>query len=489
MECLGENERIRKNIATAPAKVIQAFHKLVFGEAGDRKNRNRLRSFSGFTFQDGGSDYHGKVALIQETFTERDLIAICNILCLDYGGLKEDIAKRICKSLMDFHILCQNDDDSDDDGDDDEDASSKSDYVPANGMGNENTGGVNEVGNVGFHARRNELPVIQQEREAARRRDFALTFRDVEGSIRNFDGSDAYPVERWIADFEDTTTLFGWTEMQQLIFARIRTVVPGSYYYFELLHPVKKILTSIKDNISYIEIAVNIDGLPLSKSSLQQFWPILGSVIPYSNIFVIGIYYGYEKPSDSNDHRAVSNISECLVTQLKCYVPTEFARKPRKLDCVKLWKATEYKLILLYTSPLAYKSVLKKDIYYHFLTLHVIVRILSSEELHEYLAYVQDLILFFVKTFIKLYGIENVSHNVHSLIHLVDDVKKFGSLDNFSAFKFENCMQVLKNYDTYIVHTYSDLKSWPLQNVTKKYVRLPYENENYTVFSLIHGKL
>jgi len=80
------------------------------------------------------------------------------------------------------------------------------------------------------------------------------------------------------------------------------------------------------------------------------------------------------------------------------------------------------------------------------MTLHVIIRILSSEDLHQYLSYAQDLICFFIKTFIQLYGVKNISHNVHSLIHLVDDVKRFGSLDNFSAFKFENYMQILKKY-------------------------------------------
>ncbi|EZA56087.1 hypothetical protein X777_03737 [Ooceraea biroi] len=72
--------------------------------------------------------------------------------------------------------------------------------------------------------------------------------------------------------------------------------------------------------------------------------------------------------------------------------------------------------------------------------------ILSSKDLNEYVTYAQDLILFFIKTFMKLYGIHNMSHNIHNLIHLVDDVKKFGPLDNFSAFKFENYMQILKKY-------------------------------------------
>ena len=44
----------------------------------------------------------------------------------------------------------------------------------------------------------------------------------------------------------------------------------------------------------------------------------------------------------------------------------EFVRKPRKLECQINWKATEYKLILLYTGLLAFKSILKKECVYTF---------------------------------------------------------------------------------------------------------------------------
>lgn len=81
----------------------------------------------------------------------------------------------------------------------------------------------------------------------------------------------------------------------------IRTVVPGSYYHFGLSNSIKKILTSVKDNINCVNIAVHIDGLPLSKSSQQQFWPILGSIFSYDKVFIIGIYYGSEKPANANN--------------------------------------------------------------------------------------------------------------------------------------------------------------------------------------------
>ena len=37
-------------------------------------------------------------------------------------------------------------------------------------------------------------------------------------------------------------------------------------------------------------------------------------------------------------------------------------------------------------------------------------------------------------------------YNVHQLVHICDDVKKFGVLDNFSAFKFENYNKTLKKF-------------------------------------------
>lgn len=81
----------------------------------------------------------------------------------------------------------------------------------------------------------------------------------------------------------------------------IRTVIPGSYYHFGLSNSIRKTLTLLKDNINCVRIAVNIDGLPLSKSSQQQFWPILGSILPYGNVFIIGIYHGDEKPENANE--------------------------------------------------------------------------------------------------------------------------------------------------------------------------------------------
>ena len=62
------------------------------------------------------------------------------------------------------------------------------------------------------------------------------------------------------------------------------------------------------------------------------------------------------------------------------------------------------------------------------------------------LQYAEDLISWFVSTSRKVFGDIFVIYNVHSLLHVVDDVRFFKvSLNSLSAFKFENHMQVFKS--------------------------------------------
>lgn len=94
------------------------------------------------------------------------------------------------------------------------------------------------------------------------------------------------------------------------------------------------------------------------------------------------------------------------------------------------------------------KSVLSATYYNHFISLSVAIRILTDSHLcNTFNAYANSLLLWFVSNYGKMYGnnlSEYLSHNVHNLFHLADDVRIFGCLDNFSCFKFENHMQKIK---------------------------------------------
>ncbi|KAB0801046.1 hypothetical protein PPYR_00215 [Photinus pyralis] len=367
----------------------------------------------------------------------------------------------------------------------------------------------------------------------------------------------------------------------------LQEIFPGKFFYFGLDSAVNKILDKyeLSDNIDVIKIGVNVDGLPLSKSSGSQLYPIICNLWENPSVVeMIGLYHGYEKPSDPNifmqdfindavlftnngfmyknrtipfrvnaiicdvpaksfitftkghsgynscskchiegeyvnnrvcfynssnvrsrcdtdfrqkldeehhtgtsileilpnfdmirnipldymhliclgvmrkllllwvfgkpnsklAHIQVSRISNYLV-ELSKNIPCEFVRKPRSLDDLKRFKATEFRQILMYTGPLVFKTTLSKDRYANFLSLHVAMRIFSNEShLAEHGDYAHDLLKYFIDTFVILYGKENVSHNVHNLLHLREDCKNFGVLQNFSGFPFENYLQSLK---------------------------------------------
>lgn len=58
--------------------------------------------------------------------------------------------------------------------------------------------------------------------------------------------------------------------------------------------------------------------------------------------------------------------------------------------------------------------------------------------------YANDFLRYFVSTFIIIYGPENVTHNVHNLLHIAVNSKTYGSTEKYSAFPFENSMFFLK---------------------------------------------
>ena len=58
--------------------------------------------------------------------------------------------------------------------------------------------------------------------------------------------------------------------------------------------------------------------------------------------------------------------------------------------------------------------------------------------------YANELLHRYVEDVHKIYGVEMLVYNVHNLIHLADDAKLFGCLDNFSAFRFENKLKGIK---------------------------------------------
>jgi len=356
----------------------------------------------------------------------------------------------------------------------------------------------------------------------------------------------------------------------------------GEYYHFGLLNSLKLYLSESVSNLSELHLQVNVDGLPLFKSSNAQFWPILCKIREFVDHppVIVGIYSGTRKPPVSSvqdfvdelkgildnglyvhdhkiqvfvdnfvcdaparsflkcikSHSGYSSCERCvqpgewkgkvvfseidaalrtdddfcrkvddkhhsqqqsplenlgigMVSQfvldpmhllylgvvrrlllawirggysvrlsqqicsqlssvllnMSTYIPREFSRRPRSLLEIDRWKATEFRLFLLYTGPTAIRKFVSDAVYKHFMLLFVASYILSSSELCvAYCDYAEKLLKMFVSEVGSIYGKDMLVYNIHCLLHLCDDVRHYGCLENFSAFTFENKLKSIK---------------------------------------------
>jgi len=122
-----------------------------------------------------------------------------------------------------------------------------------------------------------------------------------------------------------------------------------------------------------------------------------------------------------------------LLFKLRKYIPCEFSRKTRSIVECKRYKATEFRLFLLYTGPVVLRQVLPPKIYNNFITLSLASTILISNyysKCEHFISYAHELMKHFIINSIQIYGPDFISHNIHSFLHLSDCVRLFGSLDN-----------------------------------------------------------
>lgn len=108
------------------------------------------------------------------------------------------------------------------------------------------------------------------------------------------------------------------TNSQKII---ITPVGNGHYWHNGLIAPLKKKLEQVSKIPDQISLMINIDGLPLYKSSRQQVWPILCTIFKNREVapFVIGLYEGNNKPTDlvAYFREFIAEAKELVENQLK----------------------------------------------------------------------------------------------------------------------------------------------------------------------------
>lgn len=179
--------------------------------------------------------------------------------------------------------------------------------------------------------------------------------------------------------------------------------------------------------------------------------------------------FNFRTKWSGRDIEEVSN----LLFMYNMHKPIEIHRAIRKIECVKFWKALEFRTFFLYLSIVVLKDYLSVEVYNHFLLLFCSITICTSKSYHKYIDLAEIMLNDYIEQYKIIYGEDSINSNVHNLCHLVDDVRKFGPLPQFSAYPFENRLNYIKRL----------LRNGnrPLAQVAKRLTELSYtENKKNT---------
>nr|XP_047141446.1 uncharacterized protein LOC124816339 [Hydra vulgaris] len=226
-----------------------------------------------------------------------------------------------------------------------------------------------------------------------------------------------------------------------------RCIQPGELYQKIVLPDLS---APLRTNIDFLNQHDSEHHNAISPFTKLNYNMVSGFPIDYMHCICLGVVRRILNllirgpPSSRLSQNIIAVISEKLAA-LRLYISKEFSRKSRSLSKFRRWKATELRLFLVYTGPVVLKGLLLPNHYQNFIDLSVAVRILlRSSLLKHYAGYAGQLLQYFVQTFEELYGRDQLVYNVHSLIHLADDAKHYGALDNCSSFKYESYRGQLK---------------------------------------------
>jgi len=229
-----------------------------------------------------------------------------------------------------------------------------------------------------------------------------------------------------------------------------RCIQPGRYYCGRMTFPDSN--SNLRTDESFIDMADEDHHLSDVPSPLTQLSVGMVScfVLDYMHLVCLGVVrrlllLWVRGPLPIRlSAGAVSQLNKNLLSLHSC-TPCEFSRKPRSVVDIDRWKATEFRQFLLFTGPLALRDMLPQELYKNFLLLHVaIVCLVHPYYCKVYCDFAQKLLVKFVKHCHDIYGQQFIVYNVHSLIHVADDVKHFGPLDSISCFPFENFLHSVK---------------------------------------------
>ncbi|GBN35492.1 hypothetical protein AVEN_110229-1, partial [Araneus ventricosus] len=158
---------------------------------------------------------------------------------------------------------------------------------------------------------------------------------------------------------------------------------------------------------------------------------------------IVNIWIETSKLTCSLNGKSVKKLNE-RIHQLK--VPSETVRCLRSTKDISFWKASEWR-IFFYVSPIILMDILEVKAYKNWLCfVHCISLLLSNSVSSKDVSDAERSLKKFITGVKEIYGVQELSYNMHLLLHMPKAVSSWGPLWAHSCFIFENSLGKLKTF-------------------------------------------
>lgn len=143
---------------------------------------------------------------------------------------------------------------------------------------------------------------------------------------------------------------------------------------------------------------------------------------------------------------SATDVEEMSQLLMNINTPREINRGARSLLLFRIWKGQEFRNFLTYFGLVVIKKYMSSIYYEHFLKLVCAVRLASSEKyMRKNFKLIEMLFRDFILDFKEIYGPQFITSNMHNVLHVIEDIKRFGILPSISAYRFESCLGKIKS--------------------------------------------
>ena len=211
--------------------------------------------------------------------------------------------------------------------------------------------------------------------------------------------------------------------------------------------PIRTHAGNQSDAFEAQNLGKSVDGIkgPSWFSLLKGHDIIKGTSIDYMHSVLQGVMKSlmnlWFNPSFSSEPFNISAKIQDIDKRLsEIKPPNTISRLPRSIDSNrKHFKANELRCFLLFYGAVVLNGILPNVYYEHFMFLSEAIYLLSSSEITpDMLAKADALLQHFCLIFDELYSERSHTINIHSLLHLTEDVFNLGPLWTHSCFAFES---------------------------------------------------